>query len=86
LTQLEDELTNSRRAFAFELQELRQQADLWQESVTKVLMQHLPGELPPSADILASLEALMDAWAQELEEQRTAAIASHFEPKAPDHS
>jgi len=84
IAQLEEELTNTQKAFAFELQEFRQQADLWQESVMKVLMQHMPGELPPSADILASLETLMDAWAQELEQQRTNAIATHFDPTDPD--
>ncbi|HEY54091.1 MAG TPA: M23 family metallopeptidase [Caldilineae bacterium] len=80
MAQLEDELAHIERAFAFELQEYKQQADLWQESVMKVLMQHLPGELPPSADILASLETLMDAWAQELDQQRAAAITAHFAP------
>ena len=80
MSQLEDELANIEKAFAFELQEYRQQADLWQEVVMKVLMQHLPGELPPGADILASLETLLDAWAQELDQQRAAAIAAHFDP------
>jgi hypothetical protein len=27
----------------------------------------------------------MDTWAQELDQQRTDAIASHFEPTAPDN-
>ena len=48
----------------------------------KALMQHMPGELPPSADILASLETLMDAWAQELDQQRSAAIATIFDPSS----
>ena len=85
IAQLEDELTNTQKAFAFELQEYRQQAYLWRETVTKVLMQNMPGELPPSADVLASLETLMDTWAQELDQQRTEAIATHFEPTASDH-
>jgi len=80
MPQFEDELANIEKAFAFELQEYKQQADLWQEAVMKTLMQHLPGELPPHADLLASLETLMDAWAQELARQRAAAIAAHFAP------
>lgn len=77
--QLEDELAKSEKAFAFALQEYRQQADLWQESVLKVLMQHLPGELPPDADLLAGLEMLMDSWEQELNQTRAVAISTIFE-------
>ena len=80
MIQLEEDLAKTEKAFAFELQEYKQQADLWQESVMKVLMQHMPGELPPSADVLASLEMLMDAWAQELDQQRSVAISTIFEP------
>ena len=79
LTHLEEELINTQKVFAFELQEYKQQADVWQESVMKILMQHMPGELPPSADVLASLEMLMEAWNQELDQQRSAAISTIFD-------
>ena len=78
LAQLEQKLVDMQQAYTFELQELKQQADLWQEVVMRLLMQHMPGELPPSADVLTSLETLMDAWSQELDQQRSAAIATHF--------
>ncbi len=80
LAQLEQKLVDTQQAYTFELQELKQQSDLWQEVVMRLLMQHMPGELPPSADVLTSLETLMDAWAQELDQQRSATIATIFAP------
>ncbi len=80
MTQLEQKLVAIQQAYTFELQELKQQADLWQEVVMRLLMQHMPGELPPSAEFLTSLETLMDAWAQELDQQRSATIATIFAP------
>jgi len=67
-------------AIVFERQELTQQADLWREEVTALLRQHMPGQLPTNADVLATLTMLMQSWAAEIEQIRNDHIAAFFAP------
>ncbi|MCO6450703.1 MAG: peptidoglycan DD-metalloendopeptidase family protein [Caldilineales bacterium] len=81
LADLRKELEDVQGGFVFERQELFQQADLWRVAVTEVLRRHMPGQLPNDADVLATLDALMDAWAAELEQTRSRSIAGVFGPE-----
>jgi len=63
---------------AFQLQEVQMQGDLWQEQVYNLLQRYLPGDIPPDADLLATLENLMDSWHEELETLRGQTIAKLF--------
>ncbi|RME81900.1 MAG: M23 family metallopeptidase [Caldilineae bacterium] len=76
--QLQQELADTTGAFAFERQELTEQADLWRKAVTDLLHRYLPGELPPDTDVLITLQSLMDSWAEELDKQRNSLINNIF--------
>jgi hypothetical protein len=64
---------------AFQLQEVLMQGDLWQEQVYALLQRYLPGDIPADADLLATLEKLMESWHNDLETLRGQAIAELFE-------
>lgn len=79
LQQVQQALQDAQGSFEFERTELHQTADLWREGVQDLLKQYLPGELPPDADVLAMLTALIESWAQELDVRRRAEIDRYFE-------
>ncbi|NOX63320.1 MAG: peptidoglycan DD-metalloendopeptidase family protein [Chloroflexi bacterium] len=66
LAELKQELEDLQGQMEFERQELTQQADLWREAVTALVQRYLPGQLPADADVLATLEALMESWYEQL--------------------
>jgi len=65
-----------RVVFDFQRQELSTQADLWRERVTDLARRYTPGQLPANVDVLATLEALLHAWSQEIEQGRKAQVAA----------
>lgn len=87
-TELEQRLAEAKQALAefensytFERQELTQQADLWQEAITDLVRQYMPGQMPGNIDVLTTLEALIQSWSTELEQLRREKIASFFAPR-----
>ncbi len=79
LQQAQDALAKAQGSFQFERIELQEMADLWREGVQNLLQKYLPGELPPDAEVLAMLEALLASWADELERLRKAEMDRYFE-------
>ena len=70
LQETQQALTEAGQKFAFERQELTQQADLWREAVTDLLRRYVPGKLPANVDLLAALETLIAGWAEDLKRAR----------------
>ena len=66
-------------ALTFDLQELKFQADLWEEKVSELLQRYLPGDLPDDADAMAALEQLLASWDEDLRKVRHSMIANTFE-------
>ncbi len=68
-------LSTAQAGFDFQRQELATQADLWREQVAALLQRYDGSSLPPSTDLLASLELLLnkDALASQIQELRTQA-------------
>lgn len=62
-------------AWNFERQELNAQASLWREKVVELLRRYIPGQLPANADPLATLDALMKQWADEIKQARSSQLA-----------
>lgn len=62
-------------AWNFERQELNAQANLWREKVVDLLRRYMPGQLPANADPLATLDALMRQWSEELKQARVSQLA-----------
>lgn len=79
LQEAQQALTDAQASFAFERGELLEQADLWREAVSTLLQRYIPGELPLDTDILATLEALMNSWSQELDIRRHNEIDRYFD-------
>jgi len=79
LQEAQQALKDAQGSFAFERGELLEQADLWREAVSTLLQRFIPGELPPDTDVLATLSALMQSWAQELDVRRRNEIDRYFD-------
>ncbi len=67
-------------ALAFQVQEIRMQEDLREETIMALLQRYLPGELPDDADPMTVLETLLASWANELETLRKQTMAGLFGP------
>lgn len=69
------EILVQKDAWNFERQELTAQANLWREKVIELLRRYMPGQLPANADPLATLDALMKQWSEELKQARSSQLA-----------
>ncbi|MCP4198903.1 MAG: peptidoglycan DD-metalloendopeptidase family protein [Proteobacteria bacterium] len=78
LLEAEELVADQTANYQFERVELLQEADLWQETVTRLLERYMPGTLPREGDVLATLERLLQAWSEEVNTQRSEVIAGLF--------